>query len=150
METKSSNPKDRAATARLDLTLFPETARAFGALGMTEGDCKYGGYNFRVDGVSVSVYVAAVGRHLAKYYNGEWADKKSKVPHLASALAGIAIIIDGFAKNNLVDDRPPSVDMDSLFSEFEIIVKHLQVTFPNGPDRYTEEGVLDAANATSV
>lgn len=137
-ETKPTNPKDRLATTRLDLTLFPDTAIAYGALGMTEGDLKYGGYNYRVKGASVSVYIAALGRHAAKYYGGEWCDKKTGVPHLASMQACTAIIIDAHEKGVLVDDRPPTVDMDSIFDEFENKIKHLQDIFTNPVGRYTE------------
>ena len=108
-DRKDTNPKDAAACNRVDLTLWPDTATLFGALGLIEGDQKYGGYNFRVYGARVSVYIAACRRHIMKYYNGEWEDKKTKVPHLASALACLAIIVDGVVKGNLVDDRPPEI-----------------------------------------
>jgi len=136
--TKSSNPKDRAATNRLDLSLFPQSAIVYGALGMTEGDCKYGGYNSRVEGVAVSTYVAALLRHLFDFYNGEWAYPQSKVPHLASVLANSAIIVDGFVQGNIIDDRPPKQDVSKLLIEFQSIVEHLHKTFPNGPERFTE------------
>jgi len=135
---KPTNPKDRMATSRLDLSLFPDTATAYGALGMVEGDCKYGGYNYRVRGVLASVYVAALRRHISKWYNGEWNDGKTGVPHLASAIACLAIIIDAHEVGVLKDDRPPSVHMTSLLDEFEKKVKHLQSIFPDGPDRYTQ------------
>lgn len=137
-QTKPTNPKDRLATNRLDLSLFPATARAYGAIGMTEGDCKYGGYNYRKYGVSVSVYYAAANRHLDDYYNGEWSDRKTKVPHLASALACIAILIDSHEQGNLVDDRPPKVDFRKLLIEAEAQVKHLHEIFPDGPQRFTQ------------
>jgi hypothetical protein len=139
---KPTNPKDRAANHRLDMSLFPQTALAYGALGMTEGDCKYGGYNYREGGVHVSTYVAALLRHVSKYYNGEWADSKTKVPHLASALCCLAVIIDGYEAGVLIDDRPPiaDVNMEGLLAEFEEITKHLHTIFPNGPKRFTEEG----------
>jgi hypothetical protein len=137
-DKKPTNPKDRAATSRLDISLFPQTAIAYGALGMTEGDAKYGGYNYRVGGVLVSVYVAAAFRHIMKYYNGEWCDQKTKVPHLASALSCIAIIIDALECGVLNDDRPPYVNMDHLLKSFEEIVTHLHTIFPEGPERYTE------------
>lgn len=135
---KSSNPKDRAATSRLDLSLFPQPAIMYGALGMTEGDIKYGGYNYRAVGVSVSTYIAACCRHLFKYYNGEWADPKTKVPHLANALACLAIIVDSYEMGNLVDDRPPAMPLTERFDEFEQIIKHLQAILPPGPPRVTE------------
>lgn len=137
-DLKPTNPKDRAANHRLDLSLFPMTAIAYGALAMTEGDAKYGGYNYRVGGVLVSVYIAALGRHIDKYYNGEWADPKTRVPHLASAVACLAVIIDAHEAGVLKDDRPPKVDMNKLLTEAEEIVKHLHELFPNGPARYTE------------
>ena len=135
---KPTNPKDRAATNRLDLSLFPATARAYGALGMVEGDCKYGGYNYRVGGVLASVYYAAAGRHLDKWFNGEECDFKSGVPHLASAIACIAVLVDAVECGVLKDDRPPSVDMADLLNRFEQKVKHLHAIFPDGPNRFTE------------
>ena len=135
---KPTNPKDRAATTRLDLSLFPSTAVAYGALGCTEGDCKYGGYNFRDAGILASVYFAAIHRHLSKWFNGEWADAKTNVPHLASAIASLGILIDAIEANTMVDDRPPKVDVTGLLTRFEGNVKRLQELFPDGPRRYTE------------
>lgn len=135
---KQTNPKDRCSTNRLDLSLFPATARAYGALGMTEGDCKYGGYNYREFGVSASVYYAACGRHLDDWYNGEWADRKTRIPHLASAIACLGILIDSYEMGNLVDDRPPKLDFRKLLVEAENLVTHLHTLFPNGPKRVTE------------
>ena len=135
---KPTNPKDRLATNRLDLSLFPDTAVAYGALGMTEGDSKYGGYNYRVGGVLASVYYAASRRHLAKWFSGEWADRKTNVPHLASALACVAILIDAVECKVLRDDRPPKADLDRLLVMSEQLVKHLHEIFPGGPARFTE------------
>lgn len=138
MKRKDTNPKDRMATTRLDLSLLPATARAYGALAMTEGDLKYGGYNYRTAGVKASIYYAAAGRHLDKWFNGEWADQKTEVPHLASALACIGVLIDAIECNKLNDDRPPKCDMAALLDEMEQRVTHLQKIFPNGPERHME------------
>lgn len=134
---KPTNAKDRAATSRLDISLFPSTAIAYGALGMTEGDCKYGAYNFREGGVLASIYISALLRHTMRWYNGQNDDTKTKVPHLASMLCCVAIIIDAVECGVLKDDRPPKSDLSGLLSRFEDIVKHLHTTFPNGPDRFT-------------
>lgn len=134
-DTKETNPKDAAATTRLDLSLFPDSATAYGALAMTEGDLKYGGYNYRMAGVCTSVYVAAARRHLAKFYNGEWADPKTRVPHLANALACIAVLIDGFEQGNINDDRPPA-QVSTVYDEAQEIVAHLQHIFPRKVARY--------------
>lgn len=135
---KPSNPKDRAATARLDLTLFPDTAIAYGALAMTEGDLKYGGYNYRPAGVCSSVYIAACRRHLAKWYNGEDADATTTVSHLANAIACIAVLIDSLESGNLNDDRPPKVNVAGLMDKMQATVKHLQQLYPNGPGRFRQ------------
>lgn len=136
---KPTNPKDRIATARLDLTLVPDTATAYCALGMTEGDYKYGGYNYRPAGVSANVYVAACRRHLAKWYNGEDHDPKTMVPHLASAIACIAILIDSLETGNMKDDRPPRANVGGLLDKMEEKVRHLQGMFPNAAKRFTEK-----------
>ena len=139
MDTKPTNPKDRIATTRLDLSLFPDTAVIYGALAMTEGDLKYGGYNYRPSGVLASVYIAACRRHLAKWFNGEDMDETTNVHHLGSALACIAVLIDSIESVHLNDDRPPKVDVSGLLTKMEDNVKHLQKLFPDGPDRFREK-----------
>jgi hypothetical protein len=134
--SKLSNPKDRLATTRLDLSLFPMAAIIYGALAFTEGDLKYGGFNWRVAGVSVNTYIAALLRHVFKYYNGEELDPKTGVPHLANAIACLGVIIDATECGMLNDDRPPKSDVASLLSKFEAKVKYLQSIFSNGVPRY--------------
>ena len=136
-DTKPTNPKDQAASTRLDLSLFPATARAYGALAMVEGDQKYGGYNYREAGVQASVYYSAAGRHLDKWFNGEECDEKTGVPHLASALASIAVLIDGVETGNWTDDRPPALDVTGLLTKFEEKVARLHKVFPRRASRYT-------------
>ena len=143
MDKKESNPKDTAATTRLDLSVFPATARAYGALAMVEGDLKYGAYNYRNVGVGASTYYAAAGRHLDKWYNGEEYDPKTRVPHLASALACIAVLIDGIEKRNWTDDRPPKVDLGDVLDRFQKVVEHLQNIFPRKTPRFTEKDPND-------
>lgn len=133
---KPTNPKDRAATNRLDLSLVPDSAVAYIALALTEGDAKYGGYNWRAAGVQASVYVAACRRHLAKWFNGEECDPKTGVPHLASALASLAVLVDSDEQGNLNDDRPPKQDHAALLSYIEPKVEHLHRTYPDGPARH--------------
>lgn len=133
--TKDTNPKTAAATARLDLSLVPDTSVIYEALAFTEGDLKYGGYNYREKGVSISTYIAACRRHIGKYYNGEWADPKTGVPHLANAKACLGVIIDAHECKVLNDDRPPHCDVSGLLDDMEKAVSHLQDIFPNPPGR---------------
>jgi len=147
---KESNPKDLAASDRLDLTLFPDTAVVYGALAMSEGSMKYGGFNYREKAVSISVYIAAVRRHLTKYYNGEWADKKTRVPHLSSAIGGLAIIVDSIEMGNAIDDRPPALTgMSSLIDEdCKHILSHLSALFPDKEPRVTHSQEEDTNERT--
>lgn len=138
-DMKSTNPKDSAATYRLDLSLFPATGVVYGALGMTEGHCKYGAYNYRVMGIQASTYIAAMKRHIAQYESGEYEDPKTGVPHLGSILADAAILADGHELGIIMDDRPPRMDMQGLLTRFMAKVKHLYELFPNSPGRYTEK-----------
>ncbi len=135
---KASNPKDQAATTRIDLSSFPTSAVAYGALAYVEGGLKYGEFNWRVAGVLASVYIAAGKRHLDKWWNGEEEDLKTLVPHLANAIACIAILIDAIESGKLVDDRPPK-QSSSLYDRFEAKVAHLQKMFPRRAARFTEK-----------
>jgi hypothetical protein len=122
---KASNPKDAIGSSKLPLHLVPDTLMLYAAMGFAEGDSKYIGYNFRVAGVRASVYIAALRRHLMRYANGEWADKKTGVPHLASVAACAGILIDGHVLGNIVDDRPPGVDLSDSMEEAERIIAHV-------------------------
>jgi len=140
---KETNPKDDAAAGtRVDLSLFPQTAIVHGALAMTEGHLKYGGYNYRISGVKASVYIAALRRHLLKWEAGQNWDPKTLVHALGSVIACCAILIDAEECGKLIDDRPPAVpDIDELLDRAEQITKHLHELYPpeDGPGRYTEE-----------
>lgn len=140
--TKHTNPKDEAASNRLDLSLVPATARAYLALGLAEGDQKYGGYNWRVAGIRPSVYYAACGRHLDKWFNdGEDVDPVTQVPHLASAICCLAILIDADVAGNMNDDRPPrNAKVAQLLEKFEGVVAGLRRLWPNKKARYRHEG----------
>lgn len=122
---KESNPKDAAASGRVPLQLVPDTLALYAAMAFAEGDSKYVGYNYRVAGVRVSVYIGALRRHTMRYFNGEWADKKTGVPHLASMAACTAILIDGHVMGNIVDDRPPAIDLEEELEQAERVIAHV-------------------------
>ena len=124
-DKKDTNPKDAAASGRIPLHMVPDTLGIFAAMAFAEGDSKYIAYNFRVAGVRATVYVAALRRHLTRYFNGEWADKKTKVPHLGSVAACVAILIDGHVMGTIVDDRPPAVDLSDCMEEAERVIAHV-------------------------
>jgi hypothetical protein len=107
-DEKPTNPKDAIGSGKLPLDLLPESGSVFEALAMLEGGLKYGSYNYRAIGVRASIYYAACRRHLMKWWNGEWDDPNTGVPHLASARACLGIILDAMLMEKLTDDRPPA------------------------------------------
>ena len=151
-DSKPSNPKDAFGSAKLPLHLVPDSMVNFAALAFLEGALKYGQYNWRVAGVRTSIYVAALRRHISKFQNGEWADPKTKVPHLANALACIAIILDAKVSNKLNDDRPPAQAGNAAFiDQMEMQVAYLKDLFKDhNPPQYTEQGLIVDAVFTEV
>lgn len=103
--SKPTNPKDAIGSNKIPMHLWPETATVLGALGLLDGALKYGRSNFREIGVRASIYYDAAKRHLNAWFEGEECDPDSKLPHLAHALACIAIIVDADAAGKLNDDR---------------------------------------------
>jgi hypothetical protein len=105
MSDKPSNPKDIIGSSKLPMHLWPATATAMGCIGMLNGLCKYGRSNWRAVGIKPSIYVDAAMRHLLAWFEGEENDQDDGVPHLAAAIACIAIIIDARAAGKMHDDR---------------------------------------------
>lgn len=104
-DTNPLNPKDVIATNKIPMHFWPATATAMGAIGLLDGMHKYGRNNWREAGVRASVYVSACQRHLNAWFEGEDNDLESSIPHLAHALACLAIIVDAQAAGKLTDDR---------------------------------------------
>lgn len=98
------NPKDLVGSGKLPLHLWPTTATAMGSIALLNGALKYGRSNWRSIGVRASIYFDACSRHLAAWFEGEECDEEG-VPHLSSALACLAIIVDAQAAGKLKDDR---------------------------------------------
>lgn len=123
--TKPTNPKDRIGSSKLPVSLVPDTVSILAAQAFAEGASKYGAYNWRAAGVRLSIYMEAMRRHQMKLWNGEWADKKTKVPHLASIIACCGIIEDARACGKLTDDRPPVLDVEPLIEAAEAVIQHV-------------------------
>lgn len=138
MSDKPTNPKDALAVAKLPMHLVPATIQVYAALAFTEGAAKYGAYNWRVAGVRASVYKSALQRHLEKWWNGEWADATTGVPHLASIIACAGIILDANLAGKLTDDRPPAVPLSPLVDGMEADVRRLLEMFrDHKPQQFT-------------
>lgn len=107
VDAVAENPKDLVGIGKLPLHLWPVTATATGCIAMLNGALKYGRANWRKTPVKASIYVDACHRHLAAWFEGHESDEEG-VPHLSSALACLAIIVDAQAAGMLIDDRQVS------------------------------------------
>jgi len=137
-ESKHTNPKDRIGSSKLPLDLVPDTIKVYASLAFLEGALKYGTCNWRAVGVRSSIYKAAAERHLMKWWNGEDYDPKTGVPHLASAIACLGIILDAELCGKLTDDRPPSAPMSDLIDDYSNVVVGLKELFnDHNPRHYT-------------
>ena len=104
----STNPKDALGRRKPSITDIPATALLHESMAMTQGREKYGAYNWRATTVSNKVYVDAMYRHLARYFDGETIDPESCAHHLGHVRACAGNILDAEENGTLVDDRPLS------------------------------------------
>lgn len=135
---KDTNPKDAIGSQKLPLHLWPSTATAMGCLGLLDGALKYGRANWRASGVRASIYFDAASRHLNAWFEGEEQDPDSGLPHLAHALACLAIVVDAEAAGLLVDDRQVQGGYRALISKLTQLVPELQeVHADRAPKHFT-------------
>jgi len=135
---KQSNPKDVIGSLKLMMGLAPDTIKAHVALAYLEGALKYGRYNWRIAGVRASIYHDALERHMAKWWNGENRDKKTRVRHLASVIACAGIMLDAELCGKLDDDRPPACPglIDFIDGEAVEVAAHLRQVFKDHAPRH--------------
>jgi hypothetical protein len=141
MESKPSNisnPKDLVGQTKCPLGLAPDTADAEVAMAFLEGALKYGRYNWRIAGVSASVYNDAMDRHRSKWWNGQDRDPITKVKELASVIACAKILLDAELCGMLNDDRPPRAPQMKVLDDTQAIIVHLKDLFKDyTPKQYT-------------
>lgn len=121
--TDDTNPKDRAGSCRVDLSLFPPAGVIHGAHAMMDGADKYDPYNWREKKVRARVYIAAAQRHLLDYLDGEDTADDSGAHHLGHAMACCAIILDAMETGNLVDDRPVPGKASAILKRLEAAIR---------------------------
>jgi Domain of unknown function (DUF5664) len=135
---KPTNPKDLIGSDKLPLHLWPETATILGSLGLLDGALKYGRSNYRAVGIRASIYFDATRRHLNAWFEGEEPDPDSGLPHLAHALACLAILVDAEATGKLNDDRMIKGGYRKLLEEMTPHVKRLKAKHADkAPKHYT-------------
>lgn len=109
------NPKSAQGAKKFDLMHLPLPARIAVNQALEDGAVKYGKANWRVSGVSATVYLNAAARHIDQYNEGQEFASDSGVHNLGHAMACLAIVIDAAANGKLIDDRPVAcVDTDAL------------------------------------
>ena len=142
---KPTNPKDVIGSKKMGTTVVPDVIAYYASLGLLEGALKYGTANWSEAGVRVSIYLDACGRHLAKFKAGEWKVSDTQVPHLASALACIGIILDANLRGMITDDRPPAnPQLIEWLDKSQETVEHLQQRFADhNPLHYNMTMVAD-------
>lgn len=136
-ETKESNPKDIVGSDKLPIHLWPTTATALGCLALMDGALKYGRTNYRAVGVRASIYYDALNRHMNAWFEGQDTDSDSGLPHLAHALACVAILVDSQAAGKLNDDRVISADYTKFAESITPHVSRLKAKHSNrNPKHY--------------
>jgi hypothetical protein len=115
---KVVNPKEAIGSRKVPLHLVPRVAKHFLALALEDGARKYGPYNWRNAGITLSTYIAAAERHLDALWDGENVAPDSNIHHLAHAMACCAIALDAMTLGKLVDDRPPAGKSPKLQAEY--------------------------------
>jgi Domain of unknown function (DUF5664) len=146
--TKPTNPKDALAIGRLPLHLVPDTLKVMAAPGFMEGALKYGAFNWRISGVSASVYISAFERHWIDWKNGEDHDPKTGVHNLSSCIACLGIIMDAALCGQLTDDRPPRAPLSKAIDDLEPLMRSLRAQFGDrNPRHMTIADALPSAAA---
>lgn len=113
-----NNPKTAFGAVKVPLHLVPPSAKHYLAQALADGARKYGPYNWRDTPISVSVYKAALERHMDAYWDGEDVAADSLVHHVAHAMACCALILDAMSVGKLIDDRPTNGAASRLQREY--------------------------------
>lgn len=100
------DPKARYGLKKPGLADIPPSALIELGRAMRNGAGKYGRMNWRENSVRADVYYDAAMRHLLRWWDGEDLDRDSGLPHLAHAMASLAILIDAAHARTMHDNRP--------------------------------------------
>jgi len=102
-----ANPKTLVGRLKVAmLSVIPPAALVYLGLAMQDGAKKYGPYNWRETKIETMVYIDAAMRHLMEWSDGQEVAEDSGVPHLAHAMATIAILVDAIENDSVIETRP--------------------------------------------
>lgn len=136
-DIKSSNPKDAIGSRKVPFHLVPQQVLGEVALGMLEGACKYGAYNYRAIGVRSSVYHSAAKRHLGAWWEGQDIDPKSGLHHITKAIASLVVLRDAMIQGKCDDDRPPAAADPDWVEKLNAEAARILSEHPNPLPPYT-------------
>jgi len=120
LDRPDANPKSAFGIKKPSMHLIPGTALMYLAKVMALGAAKYGAHNWRDQPVAATVYVSAALRHIYQWLDGEDIDPESGAPHLAHAMADMAILLDALASGTLIDDRPAPGATSKVITEMTV------------------------------
>ena len=109
-----ADPKQASGDLKVSVGLVPPSALIYMSMAFKEGARKYGAYKWREKAVETMTYVHAAERHIMAYLDGENIDPESGNPHLAHAMACLAILVDATELGYLIDNRPNSGNAGNL------------------------------------
>lgn len=112
------NPKTVIGMSKPSVRAVPPVALFHLGAAMTDGETKYGRFNWREKRVTLSVYYDAIHRHLAGWWDGEDHAQDSGVHHLGHIMACCAILLDAASVGNLNDDRIAGPTPDLLANPY--------------------------------
>jgi len=103
-----NNPKSQFGNQKLPIAWIPKAGIIEQAKVHKHGGDKYGPYNWRGEGVTVSamVYASAILRHFYDWLDRRDIDPDSGANHLGHISANCNILLDAMEHGNLIDDRP--------------------------------------------
>jgi hypothetical protein len=132
------NPKDRAGSAKPNLSIVPLRPLYEVALALYEGARKYGPWNWRKENVDEVIYVDAAIRHMNQWLAGEDIDPDSGLPHISKAIAGLIILRDAQHHECSIDTRraPQNIDLVYIASMMTQIDERYPVAVEDKPTQY--------------
>lgn len=116
----STNPKKAQGMKKPPLHLVPASAIVEMSQAFADGAQKYGPFNWRIDPVDTTTYIAAAQRHLALFFNGQDRTSDTNVHNLAAVMACCAILLDASASGTVIDDRPPAQELEALMDTYTV------------------------------
>jgi len=131
------NPKQAFGCKKVSVSALPIPVLLEVAMGMKEGDFKYGRHNFRVTKIVESEYYDATMRHILDYMEGTDIDPDSGVHHLSKAIASLMVWRDAQIFEMTIDDRPPKSPKTMV--EMNKVMVKLRNKYPNPKPPITQK-----------